>query len=129
MMVFPPRLVRVGGARLPPFHYLPIPHRSRVRRSFSFSFETGENVSRISLRIEKDLREFIKLNLSVFVRDGGKCDSFAFRFEPKKDLSEFIKLNLSVFVRNGGKCERFAFRFVPKKNVSETGATYFDLPP
>ncbi len=93
--------MRAGGARLPPFHYLPIPQRSRVRRSFSFSFETGENVS----------------------------DSH-FAYEPKKeDLSEFMKLNFSVFVRNGGTCERFAFRFVPKKNVSETGATYFDLPP
>ncbi len=51
-----------------------------------------------------------------FVRDGGKFERFAFRFERGKNLSEFIKLNLFVFFRDGGKCERFAFRFVPKKS-------------
>jgi hypothetical protein len=63
----------------------------------------------------KNLSEYIKLNLFVFLRDGGKCESFAFRFEPGKNLSAFNKLNLFVFVRDGGKCERVAFRFVPTK--------------
>jgi hypothetical protein len=66
----------------------------RVRRLYSFSFETGENES----------------------------DShFASK---RKNLSEFFKLNLFIFVRVGGKCERFAFRFEPKIIVSETGAPY-----
>jgi hypothetical protein len=47
----------------------------RMRRSYSFSFERVENVS-VSLRTEKNLIEFIKLNLFVFVRDGGKCEYF-----------------------------------------------------
>jgi hypothetical protein len=52
----------------------------------------------MSLRTEKKLTEFIKLNLLVFIRDGGKRQRFAFRFQPKKNLSEFIKLNSFVFV-------------------------------
>jgi hypothetical protein len=87
-------------------------------------FGTGENVSvsRFALNRKINLSEFIKLNLFILIQDRGKCERFAFRFEPKINLSKFIKLNLFIFVQDGGKCERFAFRFIPKKNVSETGA-------
>ncbi len=57
-----------------------------MRRSYSFSFETGENVS-VSLfapNQKVNFSDFIKLNLFVFVRDGGKCERFTFRFVSKK---------------------------------------------
>jgi hypothetical protein len=57
-----------------------------VRRSYSFSFETGENVSVshfASIR-KRILCKFIKVNLFVFVPEGGKCERFAIRFVPKK---------------------------------------------
>jgi hypothetical protein len=60
---------------------------NRVRRSYSFSFETGENVSVshfASNREKKFLSKFLKLNLFVFVRDGGKCERFTLRFVLKK---------------------------------------------
>ncbi len=57
-----------------------------MRRSYSFSLETGENVS-VSLfasNLKENLSDFIKFNLLVFVRDGGKCERFIFRFVSKK---------------------------------------------
>ncbi len=58
---------------------------ARVHRLNSFSLETVENVSGLHFASNrKNLSEFIKLNLFVFVGDGGKCERFVFRFEPKK---------------------------------------------
>ncbi len=66
-------------------------------------FETGENVSvsHFASNRKINLSEFIKLNLFILIQGGGKCERFAFRFEPKINLNEFIKLNLFVFVRDG----------------------------
>jgi hypothetical protein len=57
----------------------------------------------------------LSCTVRIRFRSRGKCERFAFRFDPKKKLSKFIKLNLLVFVRDRGKCERFGFRFEPKK--------------
>jgi hypothetical protein len=64
----------------------------RMRRSYSFSFEKGENVSFSHFASNrKNLIEFIKLNLFVFVRDGGNVNIFAFRFIPEKN-GQFVLL-------------------------------------
>ncbi len=48
---------------------------------------------RISLPTEKkNLSEFIKLSLLIFIRDGGKREHFAFRFVPKIFFSEISAL-------------------------------------
>jgi hypothetical protein len=52
----------------------------RVRRSYSSS---NVSVSHFASNPKKNLSQFFKLNLLIFVRDGGKCERFAFRFEPK----------------------------------------------
>jgi hypothetical protein len=70
----------------------------RVRRSHSFSLETGENVNVSHFTSNrKNLSEFIKLNLFVFARDGGKC--VLLRIE--KNVSEFFKLNYSFLFATG----------------------------
>jgi hypothetical protein len=51
---------------------------------------------RILLRTGKKLNEFIKLNLFVFVRDGGKCERFAFHFVPKKMSAKLAHPSCSV---------------------------------
>jgi hypothetical protein len=58
----------------------------RVRRSYSFSFETGPNVSvsHFASNRKKNLIKFIKLNLFVFVRDGGNVIASHFASYRKK---------------------------------------------
>ncbi len=55
----------------------------------------------------------------VFVRDGGKCERFAFHFESKFLLSKFIKLRLFVLVREGENVSVSHFASYRKK-LSET---------
>jgi hypothetical protein len=50
----------------------------------------------ISLRTEKKLSKFIKLNLFVLIRDGGKWEPFAFRFVQKNCKHNWRKSTLKA---------------------------------